>query len=199
MALVAADLRDVMIAALTSITGDGHTAQDALDLLADSIETYIMDNAAIAFSWNGVQAATPFGSENTTPSGEIQGLSISLSPSMATPEQGQTFALAHLSDEIITGVSAATYNITDSGYATSPLPLSSAPTIDSLVTSITGITVVDPPAEPPAPTPQEQAHLQLAQCIIDYITGLAPTAPVLGTHGTFSAPTGTGGTVTAIS
>lgn len=183
MALVAADLRDAMIAVLVPITGDGHTAQDALTLLASSINTYVMNNAVVAFAWNGVQAASPYGTENTTPNGEIESLNIVLTPSMATT---QGSGLSHLSTEIITGVSAATYNITDGGYSTTPLPLSSAPTIGSLDIIIDNKTT------------QQDAHMSLAQCIVDYVTGLVPTAPVLGSHGSYTAPTGTGGTVTSI-
>ena len=142
MGLVASDLRDDMISDLSVITGLSG-ADDALDILEATISNYIMNNAVVSFAWNGVQAATPYGSENTTPKGVIESLSISLTPAMSTPEQGQTHALSHLSTEIMAGVSTSTYNITDSGYSTTALPLSSAPTISSL--TMFEINWVNPP------------------------------------------------------
>lgn len=182
MALVASDLKDLMITDLLSITGED-TANTALNILEATISNYIMNNAVVSFAWNGIQPGDPPTPENTTPSGEIESLNIQLTPSMATT---QVNALSHLNSEIIAGVTAATYNITEGGYSTTPLPLSSAPTIGSLAISINATT-------------QQAAMLKLAQDIIAYITGLVPTAPVLGSHGVYTAPAGTGGTVTSIS
>ena len=182
MALVASDLKDLIISDLSSITGLD-TATTALNILEATISNYIMDNAVVSFAWNGIEVIPPpVVDSTTTATGEIEGLVIDLTPSMATT---QANALSHISGEIITGVSAATYNITDIGFSTTPLPLSSAPTIGSLSLNIFATT-------------QDSAMLKFAQDIVDYITSLVPTAPVLGSHGSYTAPTGTGGTVTTI-
>ena len=182
MSLIATDLKNLMIADLSIITvTDG--ASGALNVLATTITDYINTNAEVSFAWNAILPATPFTVDpTTTASGTLTGISIALTPSLATT---QVDGLAQLSSEIIAGVKLGSYNITDIGFITVPQLLTSAPTIDNLVISIDASTQAD-------------SMLKLAQDIIGYITGLIPTIPVLGSHGSYTAPAGTGGTVTAI-
>lgn len=184
MALVVTDLKQQMIDDLASITGEDE-ASSALDILAATITGYINDNAEVAFSWNAILPATPFTVDPvTTASGVLSGITITITPSLATTQAG---GLSALSTEIIAGVSLGSYNITDAGFSTTQQLLTSAPTIESLSIAIDGATT------------QAAAMEKLAQDIIDYIIGLVPATPVLGSHASYTAPAGTGGTVTAIS
>ena len=182
MSLVATDLKNLMISDLSTTTvNDG--ASGALNVLATTITDYININAEVSFTWNAILPATPFTVDpTTTASGILTGINITLTPSLATT---QVAGLAQLSSEIIVGVKLGSYNITDIGFSTVSQLLTSAPTIDSLVISIDENT-------------QDASMLKLAQDIVGYITGLVPTAPVLGSHGSYTAPAGTGGTITAI-
>lgn len=181
MSLITNDLKDLIITDLATITvGDG--AAGALTTLGTTITSYITANAEVSFSWSGIDPGLGTPDPTIVASGRLSGISLPLTASNATNQAG---GLAQLSAEIIAGVSLGAYNITDSGFSTVPLLLALAPAIGTLTFNINATT-------------QEAAMTQLAQSIVTYITNLIPTAPVLGTHGIYTAPAGTGGIVLAI-
>jgi hypothetical protein len=142
-----------------------------------------MENAQINFSWNGIQPGpTPVTDPKVTTTGEILGLSFQLTPSLAT---SQAEAINHLKSELITGLTAAQYNITEAGFTTVPMSMSTSPGINSLNISISG-------------NDRDAALGQLANDIVTWITAQLPTGVIMGSHGLFVAPAGTGGMVTAI-
>ena len=166
-----------------AIEGMHSSAGDALSMLGDTLSSYIMENAQINFSWNGIQPATPpVPDPKVTTTGEIMGLSFQLTPSLAT---SQAEAINHLKSELITGLTAAQYNITEAGFTTVAMSMSTSPGISSLNISISG-------------NDRDAALGQLANGVVTWITAQVPTGIILGSHGAFVAPAGTGGMVTAI-
>jgi len=165
MALVIEDLAEAMKAG----TYLQPSASAAVSGLGQAIATYIKDNAEIEFSWsatNAVGAPDP----TTTAMGEIIVLEFVMSPSMATD---QASALQALDTQFITGMMAATYNITDSGFSTSPGNMSSSPQISTLQLNITGDN-------------RDTAFNKFASDIIDWVTSQVPTIPCGGSHGSYS-------------
>jgi len=167
-----------------AIEGIHSSADDALSALGDAISGYITDNAQINFSWVGISTSVPPVTDPVaTATGEILGLSFKLTPSSAT---SQADAISHLKDELVTGLSAALYNITDAGFTTAPQSMSLSPGISNLNITISG-------------NDRDDALGQLADCIVTWVKAQAPTVPVMGSHAAFLAPPGAGGMVTAIS
>jgi len=176
---MALSLQDFKTALLDAT--DGITDTSGIGELGNAIATYVGDNAEVNFSWSGLN---PQGVPDTavTAKGKISGLSISLSLSNS---DNQGNALTQMSSEIVTGFLSATCDITDVGFSTNPALMSSAPTVSSLSLSLSGDN-------------REDVFESLANQIISYVTGLAPLTPMLGSHIAFTAPPGTGASVTSI-
>ena len=154
---------------LISATNNKGTAQDALSSMGNAIASYLKANAIFNFSWvavNGSGSPDPV----TTAQGEFISLNISLSPSNA---DNQSDAIINLESELIIGVSAGMFNITSAGFVTTPVIIDSPPTINNLNIEIEG-------------NNRENAMLQLATDIIDWIKQLIPTNTVSGTHGAYT-------------
>ncbi len=180
VALSASALKDEIKKAIEGIDS---SAGDALSAMGDAIAGYLMENAQINFSWNGIQPGSPPVTDpKVTTTGEIMGLSFSLTPSMATSQAG---AIEHLKNELIAGLSAAQYNISEAGFTTSPQSMGTSPGINGLSIAISG-------------NERDAALGQLADGIVTWVKAQVPTGVVLGTHAAFAAPAGTGGMVTAI-
>jgi hypothetical protein len=154
-------------------------AAEALSSLGSSIATYIMTNALITFSWNGIQPPTD---PTTTATGKILGLVFTLTPSGASD---QSTAINFLKNQFIAGLVASTYNITDPGFTTTPAAMATSPNTSNLNLVITADN-------------RDGAFQQLAISIIDWIKIQIPTGAILGSHGSFVAPPGSGGLVLTI-
>lgn len=158
--------------------------ETALTNLGNGIATYLINNAELNFSWHG-EKVNPIPPPPTLvdpvviANGGIVSLTIHLTASHATSVQT---ALDQLANEIRAGVMAGTYNITDAGFSTIPLPMSDIPLLSLNPSNASG------------ENGRNDAFAFLANEIITWFTGYTPAAPVLGSHGDFTAPTGTGGT-----
>ena len=174
MALSASGLKDNI-----KIATEGQTvAATAMTALGQAISKYINDNAVVAFSWIAALPYTPFTTDtNTTPTGTIQGVAITLTPSMSTTQAG---AFDILKTQIIAGFSIGTYTIT--GFSVSPGSLVSCPGLSSLTFNVSGYD-------------RDVALLQLATNVISWVTSQVPTAPCAGADGSYVGS----GTVTSIS
>ncbi|MES0488434.1 MAG: hypothetical protein ABUK01_00475 [Leptospirales bacterium] len=169
MALSAEGLQKALLAAT-----DGVAPEGALSKLGEAIAKYIADNAEVSFSW---VALNPAGTPDTitTAKGKIQNLAMSLTASKAEIRKE---AMDHMIGELVTGLSAAMYNITDVGFATSPMPMAYSPTITNLNLSI----AIDLDNDT---NDREESMLQLAGCVIDWVKLQKPTTPVPGAHAPF--------------
>jgi hypothetical protein len=166
-----------------AIEGMHSSAGDALFALGDTISNYIMENTQINFSWNGIQPGpTPVPDPKVTTTGKIMGLSFQLTPSLAI---SQAEAINHLKNELITGLNAAQYNITEAGFTTAPQSMSTSPGINSLNITISS-------------NDRDSALGQLANHVVTWIKSQVPTGALIGSHGAFTAPAGAGGMVTTI-
>lgn len=175
MPLVVSELKNVMMAATANKTN----AAEALSSLGTSIATYIMTNSLVTFSWNGIQPPTD---PTTTATGNILGLVFTLTPSGATD---QLTAINFMKNQFVTGLVASTYNITVPGFSTTPAAMATSPNTSNLNLAITADN-------------RDEAFQQLATSIIDWIKIQMPTGVILGSHGSFTAPPGTGGLVSSI-
>ncbi len=147
----------------------------ALTALGNAIADYVKDNAEILFSWTAAMVNPPFTPDPTViANGEIVDLTIVLTPSMATT---QPAALSALAGEIQAGFMTGMYNITDSGFATSPAVMADIPPLTISIMA----------------SDRDSAYLQLANQIIDWITAYVPATPCAGTHGNY---TGSGSATT---
>ena len=165
MALVAADLKDKIKAATEGKT----VAAEAMTAMGNAIADYVKANAEIAFGWIGALTGIP--DPVTTPKGKIISLTFSLTPLMATT---QTDAFLILSSQLILGLTAAMYNITDPGFVTSPGSMATSPTIAIPVV----ITVSGPD--------RDSALIQLSNSIINWIKMQIPLGPISGTHAAYT-------------
>lgn len=181
MSLSADELKISMESATRGIST---SAGDALSALGNAIGSYIMENAEINFSWNGIQPGTPPVTDpKVIATGKISGLSLKLTPSLATT---QAAAMKHFSEELVTAMKSAQYNISETGFATTPQSMSTSLQIEKIDISVNA-------------NERDKALLQLATCIVTWVQAQVPTGIVIGSHGNFSAPAGAGGSVTAIS
>lgn len=175
MPLVATALRDDMLAA----TLNKDPAATAMSDLGTAIADYIKSNALVNFAWVATNPAPPNNPDpQTTATGEITVLVTVLTPSGAT---GQPAAIAALRGELIVGMTAALYNITESGFITVAAAMSSSPSLSALVIVVSG-------------DDRDAAFLQLANDIVTWVKAQVPTAPCAGSHGVFVGA----GTVTGI-
>ena len=168
MALVAADLKDKIKAATEGKT----VAAEAMTAMGNAIADYVKANAEIAFGWIGALTVIPFTPDPvTTPKGKIISLTFSLTPSMATT---QTDAFLILSSQLILGLTAAMYNITDPGFVTSPGSMATSPTIAiPVVITVSG-------------SDRDSALLQFSDSIINWIKMQIPLGPISGTHAAYT-------------
>jgi hypothetical protein len=178
MSLIAVNLKNQIISDLAGITN----ANTALTILGNTLSTYIKTNAVISFSWNGIQPPSIVDPVIQT-TGRITVLTFILTPSSATT---QVAAFTTLKSQLIAGLTVAQYNITAAGFVTTPALMSTSPSLSNLTFNVSGTT-------------QDDAMLQFATGIINWIQAQAPTQKILGAHGVFTAPTGIGGTVVSIS
>lgn len=186
MALVAADMADALKSAVAGMS-DASTARQAE---ADALADYIMSNAEIQFAWNGINPGPPPVPDPVTAAmGAISNLMFTFTP---VPSPDPEASRSAMKTQIIAGMSAALYNITDAGFSTTPLSFASAPEISTL--DLSGITTseTDPVAA------GDDVRTKLCQRIVSWVQSLHPPAPVLGSHGAFTAPPGTGGLVVSI-
>jgi hypothetical protein len=171
MALVKADLKTVMINSVLNKT----SATEAIAALGTAIANYVKDNAEIAFVWDGINPGPPLVVDPIISAvGEIVLLTIPLTPANSIGLLGNQIKIA-----FITG----TYNITQAGFSCTPLPMSDIPVLSWTLSG---------------EDTQDAAFDSLAQQLITWITGYAPAGKILGAHGTFLAPNGTGGEVSSI-
>jgi hypothetical protein len=166
MALVPATLRDNIKSALL----DKDNATDTLSTLASTCHDYIKSNTLITFAWT---AALPNPPNTPDPvivaTGEIVSLTFTLTPSMAT---SQPVAMNTLKTQLIAGLTLGTYNITQSGFATTPALMSTSPSLSLLTLNING-------------SDQDTALLQLATGIIDWVKAQVPSGPCSGNHAAY--------------
>jgi len=159
MALVPATLRDNIKSALLN----KDNATDALSTLASTCHDYIKANAEVSFDWSAV-SSTSVPDPVLTATGKIITLVFTLTPSMVT---SQPVAMNTLKTQLIAGLTLGTYNITQTGFVTTPALMSTSPSLSLLTLNITGN---DP----------DTALLQLATGIIDWVKAQVPTAPCTG-------------------
>ncbi len=166
MALVSSALKSDMLAA----TLDKDPAAAAMIDLGTAIADYIKANALVNFAWIATNPGPPpVPDPVVTATGEIVTLSFSLTPSGATE---QPAAITALQGELIIGMTAALYNITQSGFSTSPGAMASSPSLATLSISLSG-------------DDRDIAFQQLADNIVTWVKAQVPTAPCAGSHGAF--------------
>ena len=177
MSLSVNDFKNVMMDSTNGAT-DGVAA--LLDL-GTAIANYLKDNAIIDFSWNGINPGPPTVIDPViVTTGEIISLAIVLTQSLATTAED---AMNFMANEITNGLKLGMFNITATGFSCTPVLMSDIP----------------PLALSPGGDSREEAYSNIAEQIIDWITGYSPAGIILGSHGAFTAPTGTGGSVSGIS
>lgn len=167
MSLVVNDLKAVMLAATY-----GHTNYTTpLTQLGNAIRDYIIANAVLTFKWKATNTVDPYDTENQTPSGKILTCPIVLTPSQATvPVNG----LVYLATEIVAGIRAGTFNITEGGYSTTAQLLSDCPDFTLTIDGTNS---------------RDSAFNQLATQIVAQLTAYQPGTSVSGTHGTYKGST----------
>lgn len=173
MSLSISGLKSAMMSATLNKT----SASSALTALGNAIADYIVANAEIAFSWNGIYDGSPDPVTSTT--GEITSCTITLT---ASGKDNQSEAITYLENEIVAGVTAAMFTVTASGFSVSSLALG----ITGLSLDISG-------------SNRDNAFNDFAEQIIDWITSYVNATPLLGSHGTYVAPPGTGAVMQSIS
>jgi hypothetical protein len=159
---------DGLKTAMMNATNKKTNGVEALTDMGNAIADYLKEEAVVSFSWTGTNTVSPYDNEKQTPEGDITSITISLTQSNKTSSSG---ALSHLADEITAGVKTAQYNITETGYTTTPAVMSD---VTSLSLSIDGTSDFN------------SAYQQLAQQIYNWITGYVPAAPCAGSRLTYS-------------
>jgi hypothetical protein len=178
LALIAEDLKSEMLSATENL----EDASLALTALGEAISLYFINNAEFSFSWNGITPGSPpVVDPVVSASGGIISLVITLTASGADFPGG---GLAQLGSEIQAGVASGQFNVTDPGFALSPGVMVDIP---PLSLSLGGEDI------------REDAFASLADQIINWLTGYVPAAILLGSHGSYAAPPGSGAAVLSIS
>lgn len=147
-------------------------ATSANTILGNTIATYVFDNTEFTFSWIATQTAPPPpGAPIPDPiiiaNGVFDSLTITLTPSGESEPES---AKEHTKNEVVVGMTSATYTIYDSGFSVALASMGSSPTLDTLDLQIE---VTDS---------QDDALLDLSTKIINWVKQLSPTAPVSGTR-----------------
>lgn len=157
-------------------------------ILGDTITNYLLSNTVFSFSWAALQTTptppSPTPDPVTSATGAFISLTITITPSGATDSAG---ANESFKNQLIAGMTDATYNITDPGFTTTANSMTTSTNINNLVLT------------PGGETNQDAALLDRCTKIIDWVKQLAPTGTCNGTRTDESIVyTGTG-TVTSIS
>ena len=151
----------------------------AMLALGNAIATYILNNIEFTFAWIRTNSVPPYDVENTTPSGEMITLTVTLTPSRSTDSNT---SLSQFANEITLGIKTGTLNITETGYITTPVTWSNISNLNITMNQET--------------TP-DTAFLNIANLIINWLINPSnlPSIPCAGTHGTYVGS----GTVTSVS
>ena len=175
MSLNTNDLKDTMKDSVNNLTD----SSAAMTALGNAIANYILNNIEFVFAWTATNSVSPYDVENTTPSGEMITLIITLSPSGSTDS---STSLSQFGSQITTGIQSGTLNITEAGYTTTPVTWSNIPVLSISMNQET--------------TP-DAAFLSISNQIIDWLTdsGNKPSASCAGSHGTYVGA----GTVSSVS
>lgn len=171
MSLVVDDLKSSMMNA----TANCETASDALIKLGNAINSYLLDNTEILFSWSAVLAVPPFTADPVVEcNGGMSAINIVLTPSNVSDK---TNSLLKLSTEIIAGVSVGLYNVTASGFSVTAMPLLPTPTLASLLINI----VYDKDKDT-----RDEYFRQISDQIITWVKSFKPISPCSGSHGSYT-------------
>ena len=162
MALSKDGLKTVLLGASEG-QSDGSVA---LSNMAGDMSAYIIDNAVISFSWVATNPSNGSPDPQTTVTGEIISLIISLTQSGA---DNQPSAMTYLANEITTSFQVGSYNITESGFSTTSAIMSDIPALSINFSA----------------TDRDDAFDKLATQIIDWITSYIPASVCSGTHGVY--------------
>ena len=178
MALSAGSMKQDMIEATDGV----EDASGALSALGDAIADNIMDNAVVNFAW---VAVNPGGAPDPTvvAAGEISNVIINLSTVKAVGSSPAPAVINATQAALILGLTAALYNITDPGFATSPGAMATSPSLALL--SLAGVQGKDT---------RDAAYDAMASAIVTWVKTQLPVAPCAGTHAAFTGA----GTVTTI-
>jgi len=157
---------------MKSATEGKTNANSALLAMGNAIGTYITQNTQIIFSWSAQIPPAPPAIPSPIPdpvvvaNGGLKGFAPILTPSnLSQPKAG----LKVMSNQIISAMMATQAMITDPGFATSPIPMASAPAISSLVLDASG-------------NNRDIAMLQLATQICNWVLSCVTPTPTSGVH-----------------
>jgi hypothetical protein len=169
--LNANDFRTELISALAGIDN----ATDAMNLFSTAVTNYILNNAEFSFAWVAIDGGgTP--DPVTSATGAFITGSITFTPSF---QSSKGPALTAIQQQYNSGLANFSYNITDSGFATTP----------AFVGSVIGLNL-----NIPITNNQETALLALCNNIIDNVKGQLYANTVSGTRGIYTGV----GTVTGV-
>lgn len=166
MSLSASALKSKMVSAVSGKTeGD-----QAMVALGTAIGDYINANAEVEFSWVAFMPPPPSTKDPaSTCKGKISGVKITLTQCGSSE---YSVAMSKLASDIMMGVALGKYTTDAStGFVCS---------YGSLATAALGLSVAISGKD------QDEAFSKLAGNIIDWITGLVPSIPVMGIHGAFT-------------
>ena len=166
MALVASTLSSDLIAALQGLT----SAADAMSTLSSTVTDYVKNNAEFEFAWTAVNPGDGSLDPDTKATGEFVTLEFVSTPSGLAD---QSAAITALKTDFILSLTAATYNITQSGFSTAPGSMASSPSLGTLTFDL-GST-----------DDRLIAFDSLSQSIVDWVVAQVPAAPCSGSHAAF--------------
>jgi hypothetical protein len=170
VALVAIDLATEMYNSTLGISVPGA----AFVPLANAISSYILANAELMFSWNGINPANGAVDPVVSVPGGIDSLVITLTSSGATtPGPG----LAHFAGEITVGMQSGTVNVSDPTFILGSGVMADCPVLSLALAG---------------ETDSFAAYESLAGQVITWLQGYTPGIILLGSHGVFQAPPGIG-------
>lgn len=183
MALVASNLKDAIVDGFEPLNqdfADGNLSNPPTaytSKLSEIINEYVVDNASLTFSWTATNPGTGAPDPIVSTTGEFLTFTVSITPSGITDP---SLAQSALATQMGTSVLTSTYNITATGFITTPAAIG---TLSSPISF--NINSTEP----------EQALLQLSTDIINWIKAFVLATPCAGTHGVYVGS----GSVTAIS
>jgi len=169
MSLSSSDLKTVMLDAKYLCD----SASEALTRLGNSIDSYLLSNTEISFTWVGFDYEG-YPDPTTVCDGKINSIDIILTPYM---QSNKTNAFIHLSNEIKTGVGKGFYNVTTSGFSTAQQSLQIAPTFTSLSIEIN---------YDKDHNTRDYYFQKLAEQIVDWVKSFKPATPCSGSHGSYT-------------
>ncbi len=166
MALVGKELAGKMLNA----TKNGTNRDEVLRKLALSIEDYVRINTDFSFHWTGSSGNS---SEVQSPKGKFVTLSIDFDLFKNSKPNNSTSAFNFMSQDLIRCFSAASYNVLDSGYITTPNLFGSSGNINSLNLTLSNR------------SNRFQAFEDLAEQIVSWLKSQVPSLPCVGTHASY--------------